>query len=89
MWGVFSKNEISPNTAPVQAATIAELKDLMRRVSEPEGYIFVSQIDEAISIAEGETNHEVTSYSIQPSLGRISPGSGNILTLGAVTFESF
>lgn len=81
--------KITPNTAIVQAAITAEITDFLQRVSVPEGFMYVSQLDEAISIAEGEINHEITSYSVAPSVGRIIAGTGEIITPGTLTFESF
>lgn len=81
--------KLEPNTAEVQAAVLAEMDDLIKRESEPDGYLFVSNITEAVSIAEGEINHEITSYTPAPELGRIVADTGEIIVLGAVTFESF
>lgn len=49
-----------PNTAAVIAAVVLELNDLLLRVSEPGCTLYISQINEAISIATGETNHVLT-----------------------------
>jgi len=51
---------VTPNTVAVQAAVQAELADLFRREAEPGGTILLSHIDEAISLAAGETDHTLT-----------------------------
>ncbi len=51
---------LTPNTAAVKAEVAAELADLYYREGEPGGTIYLTHIDEAISIAAGETNHILT-----------------------------
>ena len=53
-------NALTPDTPAVRAAIEAEIADLLRREGEPGGTILVSHVREAISTAEGETDHEVT-----------------------------
>lgn len=48
---------LTPNTAAVRAAIEAELKDLIAREAEPGGTLLLSHINEAISLASGETDH--------------------------------
>lgn len=48
---------LSPNTASVQAAIQAELEDLISREGEPGGTLLLTHINEAISLATGETDH--------------------------------
>lgn len=50
-----------PLTAAVKAAVNAELTDLLQREAYPKGTLLVSHIDEAISIAAGETDHTLNS----------------------------
>lgn len=50
---------LSPNTAAVQAAITAELQDLISREGEPGGTLLLSHINEAISLATGETDHRI------------------------------
>lgn len=50
---------LSPNTAAVQQAVQAELDDMIRREAVPGGTIKLSWIHEAISIAQGETDHAI------------------------------
>lgn len=54
---VFTK--LVPNNAATQAAIIAELKDLIVREGKPGGALLLSHINEAISIATGETDHAI------------------------------
>ncbi|MEX2450376.1 MAG: baseplate J/gp47 family protein [Rhodospirillales bacterium] len=68
---------LTPNTAAVQAAIAAELKDLLVREAEPGGTILISHIREAISIAAGENNYVLDSPSAD-----IEPETGHIVTLG-------
>lgn len=76
--------KISPNNAAVQAAVTAELNDLFRRVAEPGGTIYISQIREAVSIATGETNNQMVTPTAD-----IVDSAGDISTLGTITFQSF
>jgi uncharacterized phage protein gp47/JayE len=52
---------ITPFTDAVKAAAIKELRDLFARESEPGGTILRTHMDEAISVADGETDHELIS----------------------------
>lgn len=51
--------KLVPNNATTQAAITAELKDLISREGEPGGTLLLSQINEAMSIATGETDHAI------------------------------
>ena len=51
---------LTPNTAAVQAAVTAEYADMILRDAVPAGTILLSHINEAISIAAGETDHALT-----------------------------
>lgn len=58
---------VVPDTAAVRAAVAAELGDLVDRAAEtaprmadPQVTLFLTQINEAISLAAGETNHNLT-----------------------------
>ncbi|NRA02906.1 MAG: baseplate J/gp47 family protein [Myxococcales bacterium] len=54
--------ELAPYpSVPVEAAVDAELADLLLRTAEPGGTILWSLANEAISLAEGETDHVLTS----------------------------
>lgn len=87
---------LNPNTVAVQNAVLAELEDLFSResqvkgafssVSQPAytGIIPLSRINEAISIAEGEQDHVLTSPTVSPE----PIADGGILILGTVNFTS-
>lgn len=51
--------KLVPNNPATQAAVIAELKDLIIREAKPGGTLLLSHINEAISIATGETDHAI------------------------------
>lgn len=53
--------EITPDNATVRAAVVAELESLFLRKGAPNSTIPLSQINEAISIADGETDHVLVS----------------------------
>jgi uncharacterized phage protein gp47/JayE len=73
---------ISPNTAAVQAAITTELEALITRVASPGGTeVLLSAINEAISIAPGETDHAVVS-----PVADITVPFGSMATLGTVTY---
>ena len=72
---------LTPNTAEVQAAVVAEYADMILRVAAPAGTIFLSQINEAISLAEGEIDHTVTIPG-----GDVTRGPGELATPGTITF---
>lgn len=71
-----------PNTTAVQAAVTAELKDFLRREGDPGATLFLSRIDEAISVAQGEENHEITNIT-----QNITHAAGEIPVLGTLTFS--
>lgn len=72
---------VTPNTEAVRAAVRAELEDLFAREAEPETPIFKTHYDEAISAADGETDHLVTVPA-----GNIQPSAGAIPALGVITW---
>lgn len=72
-----------PNTPTVQAAVTSELEDLFFRDSEPSGTVLISRIREAVSIAAGESDNTVTS----PTTNQTASATGNILTLGTISFS--
>lgn len=75
--------KLSPNTQAVQDAVTAELQDLFRREALPGGTIPISHIREAVSIAEGETDHQV----VTPSADVVA-NAGEISVLGVITFQA-
>jgi uncharacterized phage protein gp47/JayE len=72
---------LSPATSEVQAAIEAELTDLLRREAEPGGTILISHIREAISVAAGEYDHELTTPSAD-----VTHSTGEIAILGTITW---
>jgi uncharacterized phage protein gp47/JayE len=50
---------LNPDTAETRAAVIAELDDFFARDAQPGGTIYISRLREAISIAAGETWHDL------------------------------
>lgn len=50
---------ITPDTPAVRQAVEAELVDLLRREAEPGSTLLISRIREAISLAAGETDHDL------------------------------
>lgn len=73
---------VEPNTSSVQAAVAAELVDMLLRDGEPGGTIYLSRINEAISIAAGETDHTLISPTEDIVLG-----AGQVPTLGDITWS--
>lgn len=53
--------QLEPNTSPVQAAVEAELADMLLRDAVPGQEVLNSRTNEAISAAEGETDHVLVS----------------------------
>lgn len=88
--------ELKPNTSAVQAAIIAELNDLITRESAlagsykspgvlNTGKILLSRINESISIALGEEDHNITLIN-GAAPGDITPATGELIVLGAITW---
>lgn len=73
--------ELTPNSASVQAAVEAELRDLLLRESEPGSTILVSHIREAISLAAGETDHVLVAPAAD-----ITHTIGQMATFGSITW---
>ncbi|RMG60291.1 MAG: baseplate J/gp47 family protein [Gammaproteobacteria bacterium] len=71
-----------PNDAATQAAVQAELKDLIRREAEPGGTLLLSHIQEAISIAAGETDHTLVTPTAD-----VTHNTGEIATMGTITWQ--
>lgn len=74
---------ISPNTAAVQAAITAEIEDLLLREAEPGGTILLSHLREAVSIAAGEYDHDLTVPAAD-----VTHADGELAVLGTITFSS-
>lgn len=73
--------KLVPDSAETRAAVIAELDDFFARDAQPGGNIFISRIREAISIAAGETWHDLE----LPELN-IEAAPGSLPMLGEVEF---
>ena len=73
---------VTPDTAAIRTAIEAEIADLILRNSAPGGTILVSQLREAISTAEGETDHELVS-----PLADVKVQAGQISVAGQVTYS--
>lgn len=72
---------LSPRSAAIEAAVIAELDDTFVRNRQPGISIPMSHFNEAVSLAEGEFDHEIVSpLAVNPQLERIA-------VLGNVTFQ--
>lgn len=85
---------IKPNNASVQAAVEAELKDLIFRdgavkgtwkssTEVYDGKILLSRINEAISIADGEEDHNLVS-----PVADVEPNNLELVTLGNITWQT-
>jgi uncharacterized phage protein gp47/JayE len=78
---------LTPNTAAAKAAVTAEVTDLVRRESAPggaygeTGTLLLSHIQEAISLAAGETDHVLTVPSAD-----VTVTSGQIIIPGTITW---
>lgn len=51
---------LTPNTLTIQSAIDTELEDYILRTAEPSATHYISQINEVISLAAGETDHVMT-----------------------------
>ena len=72
---------LTPNTAAVQAAVTAEFVDMLLRHAAPSGTVLLSEINQGISLAEGETDHNVTI-----PLADVGHAAGELATPGNITF---
>ncbi len=73
---------VQPNTAAVKAAIEAELRDFHAREAEPGGTLYLSRINEAISVASGEFRHTL----IAPA-SDVVRAAGRIATFGGITWQ--
>lgn len=74
--------QLAPSTVAVQAAVEAELQDLITREAEPGATILLSHLNEAISIASGETDHVLVSPTAD-----VTYSSSQIAVLGTITWQ--
>ncbi len=73
---------VTPDTAAVRAAIEAELEAYILREASANGVSFpLSQLNEAISLAEGETDHTMTVPAAAPTFT-----TGQIAVMGTVTW---
>ena len=73
---------LTPDTTAIRAAIAAEIGDLLRRAGEPGGTIRISQIREAISGAEGETDHVLVTPTAD-----VTHTAAQIATMGEITWQ--
>lgn len=89
--------KLKPNTVDNQANVTSELEDLIRRdaalagaykgPSETHtGTILLSQINQAISIAVGVEDHEITVIN-GGAPANVTPSNGELVTLGDITWQ--
>ena len=76
-------SQIAPNTTAVKAAAEAEIAALLLREGEPNVTLLLSQINEAISIAPGETDHVLTVPA-----ANVVHTNGQIPVVGAYVWSS-
>jgi len=72
---------VTPSTAAIKAAIEAELRDFLARESEPGGTLYLSRINEVISIAAGEFDHTLTSPSAD-----VVKATGHLAVMGTITW---
>lgn len=72
---------VTPDLQSVKEAVTGELFDMFYREGEPGGTIYLSHMNEAISLATGETDHVLTT----PSADYVA-SNGYLPQLGTVTF---
>lgn len=72
---------LTPNTTTARAAVQAALADLILRESAPGGTFLLTHINEAISLAAGETDHVLSAPS-----ANVMNAAGYITTMGTITW---
>lgn len=70
---------LNPDNGAIREAVAAELDDLFAREAQPGATLYLSRINEAISIAAGEFDHRL----LAPG-GNVAPGPGVLPVLGAI-----
>ncbi len=80
--------KLTPNTAVVQAAVTTAITDLFRRAAQVEdgsgsGTILLSHIEEAVNLADGETDHLVVAPATD-----VTFAAGEIGVLGVITYQA-
>lgn len=77
----FEIRGLAPATYQVRQEVEKEIRDLIRREAKPNGTLLISHIREAISIAIGETDHELIS-----PIANVTHGKGELCTFGGITW---
>lgn len=72
---------ISPDSASIRNAVQAQLTDMLYRDGAPGNTIFLSRIQEAISVASGESYHTLTSPS-----ANVTHTPGQMPSMGVITW---
>ena len=72
---------LTPDTPAVRAAITTEIKDLLQRDAEPGKTLLLSHLRQAVSQAAGETD-----YVMSDPVSNIRHDTGQIATLGAITW---
>jgi uncharacterized phage protein gp47/JayE len=75
--------QLEPASSAVEAAVLAEVRDLIRREAVPGGTILISHLREAVSTAAGEYDSNI----VTPS-GNVEHDTGEIAVPGEITFEA-
>lgn len=73
--------QLTPDSTAVREAVELELNDFLERVAEPGATLYLSQINEAISVAAGETDHVLVSPAANVALT-----TGQFPLLGTITW---
>lgn len=73
-----------PNTTAVQNAVTAEIEDLLLREGGPGETIYISLIDEAISLADGEERHRLSIPAADQTAA-----TNQVHILGTITFIDY
>lgn len=73
--------EVTPDTTEVRDAVAASLAELLEREGEPASTIPLSHVREAISLAPGETDHQLTVPAADLVIG-----AGQIPAVGTITW---
>ncbi len=76
--------DIYPNTPAVQLAIQENLEDLILRDGGPGETLYLSRIDEAISLADGEERHRIDAPVVDTTAG-----TERVHVLGTITFGDY
>lgn len=77
----FTIELVINDTSAIRASIEENLRDLIRRDAEPSGTVYLSRINEAISLADGEFDHILTVPS-----ANVTHTTGQIATMGTITW---